>query len=44
MDATLNQIIKSISLSIVFLLLLGFEFMESQAQEASQAKASFYVY
>ena len=44
MNVTLNRTIKSISLSIILLLLLGFQFRESQAQEASMAKATFYVY
>ena len=44
MNITLNQIIKPISLSIILLLLLGFQFRELQAQEASLAKATFYVY
>ena len=44
MNVTLNRTIKSISLSIILLLLLGFQFRESQAQESSLAKATFYVY
>jgi len=44
MNVTLYRTIKPISLSIVLLLLLGFQFRESRAQEASLAKATFYVY
>jgi len=44
MNVNLNRTIKPISLSIVLLLLLGFQFKESQAQETSLAKATFYVY
>jgi len=31
-------------LSIVFLLLLGFGYIDSHAQEVAQGKATFYVY
>jgi len=34
----------SIRLSIVFLLVLGFGYMDSHAQEAAEGKATFYVY
>ena len=36
--------LKSISLSIVFLLLLGFGYMETHAAEAKLAQATFFVY
>jgi hypothetical protein len=41
---TFNQTLKSLSLSIVFLLLIGFGYMGSHAQEAAEEKATFYVY
>jgi hypothetical protein len=44
MDNTLNQIIKSISLSVLILLVIGVGYMDSQAKDASLAKATFYVY
>jgi hypothetical protein len=44
MNVTLNRIVKPISLSIVFLLLLGFGYMDAHAQEAAEEKATFYVY
>jgi hypothetical protein len=43
-DTNLNQIIKSMSLSIVFLLVLGFADVGPHAQEAAEGKATFYVY
>ena len=39
MYGILNRIIKPIALSIVFLFLLGFGYIESHAGEASMAKA-----
>ena len=44
MNVTINQIIKSMALSIVFLLLLGFTYVESHANEADLTQATFYVY
>jgi hypothetical protein len=44
MSVRLNQIIKSLSLSIVFLLVLGFADVGPHAQEAAEGKATFYVY
>ncbi len=44
MSVRLNQVIKSLSLSILFLLLIGFENMESHANEADLTQATFYVY
>ena len=44
MSAKLNHIIISLSLSILFLLMIGFENMESHAKEADLTQATFYVY
>jgi hypothetical protein len=44
MDAALNQIIKTISLSILFSLLLGIENIESHANDTDITQATFYVY
>jgi hypothetical protein len=44
MSVRLNQIIKSMSLSIVFLFVLGLTYVESHAQETKLAQATFYVY
>ena len=39
-----TQFIRPILLSLVFLLVLGFVYLDSYAQEAATAKATFYVY
>ena len=44
MSVKLIQIIKCLSLSILFLLMIGFENTESHANEAELAQATFYVY
>ena len=44
MSVKLNQIIKCLSLSILFLLMIGFENMESNAGEAELVQTTFYVY
>ena len=44
MGVKLNQIIKSLSLGILFLLMIGFENMESHANDADLKQATFYVY
>ena len=44
MPIKLSQISKSLSLTIVFLLGLGFGDIDSHAQETAEGKATFYVY
>jgi len=44
MHVRINQIIKSMSLGLVFLLVLGLADVDSQAQDAKLAQATFYVY
>ena len=44
MDIQSTLIIKSVSLSLVFVLLLGFGVMDSLAQQAAEGEATFYVY
>ena len=44
MNVGLNQILKLIALSILFLFLLGIGNMDTYANEADLTKATFYVY
>ena len=44
MYAIFDRTLKLISLSIVFLLVPGFVYLDSHAQETATAEATFYVY
>ena len=44
MSVGINRSIKSVSLGIFFLLILGIAYVESHAEEAKLAQATFYVY
>ena len=44
MSVRINQSIKSFSLTMVFLLVLGFAHVGIHAEEAKLAQATFYVY
>lgn len=41
---TLNQALKSISLSVLILLVIGIGYMDSHGGDVSLAEATFYVY
>jgi len=44
MDDIFYRTFKSISLSVLMLIVIGVSCMNSQAQDASLAQATFYVY